>query len=146
MKRDEFIIMSSQAGLALCLAALLGESCGIPVYFAQATATADRVSVPKSEFQYLKKEELHERNFVFVKPPGAEFPVCLYKSGDTYTACLMRCTHQGCEVEVQGSRYVCPCHGSEFSIGGAVLDGPADRPLKTFKTTQDETFIHIWLA
>ena len=146
MKRRDFIVAGSQASLGFCLAALLGESCGSAAYFAQATVEADKVSVRKSVFQYLKKEVLHERNYVFVKPPGAEFPVCLYKSGDVYTACLMRCTHQGCEVEVQGNRYVCPCHGSEFTPAGAVLEGPADRPLKTFKTTQDETFIHIWLA
>lgn len=146
MKRRDFIITSSQAGLGLCLAAIMGESCGSSAYFAKTMVESDKVSVRKSEFQYLKKEELRERDYVFVKPTGATFPVCLYKSGDTYTACLMRCTHQGCEVEVQGSRYVCPCHGSEFTSSGAVLEGPADQPLKTFKITQDETFIHIWLA
>ncbi len=146
MKRRDFIITGSQAGLGFCIVAMLGESCGSAPYFAQATVETNKVSVPKSEFQYLKKSEVQERPYVFVKPPGAEFPVCLYKSGDTYSACLMRCTHQGCEVEVQGSRYVCPCHGSEFSTTGDVLEGPADQALKTFKTTQDETFIHIWLA
>lgn len=146
MRRRDFIITGGRAGLGLCFAALLGESCGGAPYFAQATVETDRVSVRKSEFQYLKKEETQERSYVFVQPAGAEFPVCLYRLGDIYTACLMRCTHKSCEVEVQGSRYVCPCHGSKFDTAGAVLDGPAERPLQTFKTTQDETFIYIWLA
>ncbi|MEQ1746679.1 MAG: Rieske (2Fe-2S) protein [Saprospiraceae bacterium] len=146
MKRRDFIVTGSQVGLGFCFAAICGVGCGSAAYFAQAAVDANKVSVPKSEFQYLKKSETQERPYVFVKPPGAEFPVCLYKSGDTYLACLMRCTHQGCEVEVQGSRYVCPCHGSEFTTAGDVLEGPADQPLKTFKTSQDETFIHIWLA
>jgi cytochrome b6-f complex iron-sulfur subunit len=146
LKRRDFIVTGGQAGLGFCLAAVLGESCGAAAYYAQATVDAEKVSVRKTEFQYLKKEELRQRNYVFVKPPGAEFPVCLYKSGDTYTACLMRCTHRGCEVEVQGSRYVCPCHGSEFTTAGIVLEGPADRPLKTFKTDQDENFVHILLS
>jgi len=146
MERIEFIKTCCQAGLGLCLTTLLGESCSRATYFAQATLESDKISVRKSEFQYLKKEEMRERTHIFVKTASAEFPVCLYKSADLYTACLMRCTHQGCEVELQGNRYVCPCHGSEFSTKGDVLNGPADKPLKSFKTTQDEIFIYIWLA
>lgn len=141
MNRREFIV----AGGGLCLAAFLGESCS-SAYYAQLALEGNKISVRKSEFQYLKKEELRERAYVFVKPAGAAFPICLYKKGDGYTACLMRCTHQGCEVEVHGSRYQCPCHGSQFTTEGAVLEGPADRPLKTFKTEQDETFVHILVA
>ncbi len=146
MERRDFIVTGCQAGLGLCLAALLGEACGTAAYYAQATVGSETIAVPKSEFQYLQKEEVRERSYVFVKPVGAEFPICLYKKGNVYTACLMKCTHRGCEVEVRGSRYVCPCHGSEFDPGGTVLEGPAERPLKTFKTTEDETHVHIWLA
>lgn len=41
------------------------------------------------------------------------------------------CTHQGCTVSgVTDGAIVCPCHGSRFDIGtGAVLQGPANRPL-----------------
>jgi Rieske Fe-S protein len=28
--------------------------------------------------------------------------------------------------------YVCPCHGSEYSLTGAVLMGPAPSPLRQF--------------
>lgn len=146
MDRRDFIVSSGQAGLGLCLVALLGQGCATSAYFAQATVEANKVSVPKSEFQFVKKGEAQTRDYVLVKPEGAAFPVCLYKTGETYTACLMRCTHQGCEVEVQGKQYVCPCHGSEFSTDGARLSGPADQPLKTFKTTQDDAHVYIWLA
>lgn len=42
------------------------------------------------------------------------------------------CTHRRCLVEVTGPRLVCPCHGSEFDRAGAVLVGPAERPLRRY--------------
>ncbi len=44
------------------------------------------------------------------------------------------CTHLGCRVmwDEAGRRFRCPCHGSQFSAEGAVLSGPATRPLKQY--------------
>lgn len=47
----------------------------------------------------------------------------------TYHAVHLECTHRGCTVKPAGDRLKCPCHGSEFSFSGAVLHGPAARPL-----------------
>jgi Rieske Fe-S protein len=59
------------------------------------------------------------------------------QSADTYLALSMRCTHQGCFVDPppQGGPIVCSCHGSRFSITGAVVNGPASSPLKQYTTT-----------
>lgn len=40
------------------------------------------------------------------------------------------CTHLGCVVQPAGEGFACPCHGSRFSADGAVLAGPAPRPLE----------------
>ena len=46
------------------------------------------------------------------------------------------CTHEGCAVTgFANSVYVCPCHGSEFSTSGAVVQGPASSSLRQFPTT-----------
>ncbi|MHB1674029.1 MAG: QcrA and Rieske domain-containing protein [Acidobacteriaceae bacterium] len=47
------------------------------------------------------------------------------------------CTHLGCTVAYFPSDrdFHCPCHGSVFSPTGAVLHGPAPRPLNWFEVT-----------
>ncbi len=43
-----------------------------------------------------------------------------------FTAVTAVCTHEGCAVTgFTNSLYICPCHGSEFSTSGAVVQGPA---------------------
>ena len=75
------------------------------------------------------------------------FPICLYKTNEgKYIASLLKCTHNGCELNVGGGIYSCPCHGSEFSITGKVMEGPADRDLKTFKTETDHENIYVYLS
>ena len=48
-----------------------------------------------------------------------------------------RCSHAGCafseDADLAGADIVCNCHGSEFDLRtGAVLRGPAERPVRTF--------------
>lgn len=42
------------------------------------------------------------------------------------------CTHMGCLVSFNDAEraWECPCHGSRFGLDGAVLQGPANRPLE----------------
>ncbi|MGD0359981.1 MAG: ubiquinol-cytochrome c reductase iron-sulfur subunit [Bryobacteraceae bacterium] len=47
-----------------------------------------------------------------------------------------QCTHLGCAYHWDESRhyFLCPCHTSIFNIGGAVVSGPAPRPLDRYET------------
>ena len=79
-----------------------------------------------------------------IKTEDSEFPICIYKiKEDTYVASLLKCTHRSCELNVGGGIYSCPCHGSEFSVQGDVLEGPAEDKLKTFKTETDNENIYL---
>ena len=39
------------------------------------------------------------------------------------------CTHLGCLVKQTSTGFRCPCHGSQFTVTGAVTNGPATLPL-----------------
>jgi Rieske Fe-S protein len=47
-------------------------------------------------------------------------------------AVSLRCTHMGCLLRFNAAErsWDCPCHGSRFDVDGAVLEGPAVRPLR----------------
>lgn len=53
------------------------------------------------------------------------------------------CPHAGCKVsEVVDAVIKCPCHGSEFSLDGAVVKGPATKPLEsTAITVQGDSIV-----
>lgn len=41
------------------------------------------------------------------------------------------CPHKGCDVsKVENGTIDCPCHGSKFNLDGAVVQGPANKPLE----------------
>lgn len=132
------------AGGALLSAGL--QSCGT-THYATVIKSGDDLKIAKSEFWEMRNDKKVNRSFVLLAETDEGFPICVQKiDGDKYIASLMKCTHRGCELNVGGGIYTCPCHGSEFSLSGKVLEGPADTDLKTYETKTDDEYIYILSA
>jgi cytochrome b6-f complex iron-sulfur subunit len=59
-----------------------------------------------------------------------EYRLWVYSDAGELHAISAICTHLGCTVSAQaGGGFACPCHGSRFDPSGAVVAGPAPRPL-----------------
>ena len=46
-----------------------------------------------------------------------------------FYATIAICTHLGCTPRLEVDDFACPCHGSQFTRAGAVVNGPATRAL-----------------
>jgi cytochrome b6-f complex iron-sulfur subunit len=75
-------------------------------------------------------------------------PIVVVRTGESTAIALSAvCTHAGCRVEYSsGSNIICPCHGSEFTLTGAVIAGPASQPLQSYPTTVDMNGINVMVA
>ena len=58
----------------------------------------------------------------------------VHQTKDNYIAVDLKCKHRGCDVNYDGDlhKFVCPCHGSEYDLGGRVLKGPTKAPLSYY--------------
>ncbi len=114
------------------------------VHYASGTMGSSGISVLASEFRYLRKGQEVIRPYIIVGNEAMEFPIYLYRLSDSeYTAVLMKCTHQGNELSASGDHLSCSAHGSEFDNKGVVVQGPADKNLRTFPVTTDSNKIII---
>jgi ubiquinol-cytochrome c reductase cytochrome b subunit len=55
------------------------------------------------------------------------------------------CPHLGCHYDwnPQSKTFICPCHGSVYSIDGKVLGGPAPRPLDTLPFKVEKGMLYV---
>jgi Rieske Fe-S protein len=141
MERKEFLKTCGFACLGGSLLGAVLEGCGSSKSVEGALEESDLV-IPVTAFQ--QKDSF--RKYVVVQHEKMKYPICVYRFSETnYSALLMRCTHQGTELQVFGSRLQCPAHGSEFSNKGVVQNGPADTNLRTFPVTQHNNQLYISL-
>lgn len=146
MERKKFLKTCGYALVGLPFAASLLQSCG-GIHYAMVNESNGTLIVSKSQFIINPEKPDKLREFVMVQTNLYKFPLCLYRTDtEKYATSLMRCTHRGCELNVGGGIYSCPCHGSEFTNDGNLLSGPADKNLQTFTTKTDAENITIYLS
>ena len=96
---------------------------------------------------YLPFAALDADGRALVEVPGIDLPIFVRRiPGGGASAFSTRCSHRGCEVEPTADRFVCPCHGSEYALDGAVLRGPAERPLEPFRVVETADGLSILLT
>lgn len=94
----------------------------------------------------VERRELGAQGAALVDGPEGELPVYVRALPDgRFTAVSTRCMHRGCQVEPATDRFVCPCHGSEYTFDGAVLKGPTEHPLVRYRTSADEARVYVHL-
>jgi Rieske Fe-S protein len=82
-----------------------------------------------------------------IQPEGRADPIyVLATARRDFTALSPICTHRGCTVDVQGSRLVCPCHGSTYDRDGVVLRGPAQKALTRYGVTREGDYLLVDLT
>ena len=134
MKRRGFIKKSG----AICLGGAMGVSiltgCS-KAYYATYSMDDKKIRIAKTEFV--------DHDFVLISNERLPAPIYVLKEGEEYSAVLMLCTHLSCEVAPFGSELHCPCHGSEFTNKGEVIEGPAVDSLKKFKVEVNDQYLLI---
>jgi cytochrome b6-f complex iron-sulfur subunit len=71
---------------------------------------------------------------------NVEHRVYVIRLAEGFRALSAVCTHLGCITRFQPDRNIiaCPCHGSQFTLAGDVVAGPAPRPLRWLQMSLSE--------
>ena len=91
---------------------------------------------------------LVQNGFAFIQYTGGSL-LAARTSAAVYYAMTAICTHQGCIINQYDSgskEFVCPCHGSTFSVTGSVTNGPASTALRQYLTSINGNQLIIAIA
>lgn len=145
INRQDFLKTCGAACLgAVSLSSLL-TSCKSVYYAQMPVLKGNTIEVSRKEFDLInKKGEVSIRPFVLVELKGQSFPIYLYRRSDTdYSAVLMKCSHQGNELNAHDGHLTCPAHGSEYDANGKVTEGPAEKNLTAYRVSANPQTITI---
>jgi Rieske Fe-S protein len=146
MNRRNFISNTCNACIRGAALSHLLASCS-SAHYVTGVLEAKGISIPLSEFTPPQKEKKATREFIVVHHEQLEFPIYLYRLNENdYSALWMKCTHQGSELNAGGDHLYCSSHGSEFDNEGKAIHGPAEKSLRSFPTSIDNSKIMIELT
>ena len=135
MNRRDFIKKGCIACSSVTLLSAVLQSC-TTVKYVSGELNDHGMLIPITDFA-------DNREYLIARHDDLLYPICIYKDGDAYSALLMRCTHQGAELQVAGDLLICPAHGSEFDKWGKVAQGPAADGLRSFPVAVKDNHLFI---
>jgi Rieske Fe-S protein len=135
-----------QLGLATGAASVLGgcRSFGSRKPDATATAKDNQITLGKEESAQLLAAE----GSLLVERQGTRDQILVVHARDGRLHALSPiCTHKGCTVlyDEKLGHIRCPCHGSQYSLDGRNLKGPAQQPLRPYGIRDDNGLVVITL-
>lgn len=145
MNRRDFVKITCATCMSTPLISSMLTGCGTTQYVDGSLET-DGISVGVKEFRFIKHNITAYHEFIIVRNERLAVPICVYRFSDSeYSALLMKCTHQGTELQAAGDHLHCSGHGSEFDNRGNVTQGPAEQGLRTFKVIVNKNKLLIEL-
>jgi Rieske Fe-S protein len=145
MDRRDFIAKGCAACLSAVSLSALVSSCTAS-QFISGKINENGIAVDTDDFKIKKNGKQAYHSFIIIRNESLQYPICLYRFNENeYAALWMQCTHQGTELQVSGDYLQCPAHGSEFNNKGKMVNGPADRDLRSFPVsiTGNQLFIDL---
>ncbi|MEQ8877982.1 MAG: Rieske (2Fe-2S) protein [Cyclobacteriaceae bacterium] len=143
MQRRVFIRECGMGCLGVLASGLLLQRCAGTRYIT-GIIEGSYLNIPEDDFL---KEDNSYLQHVVVQNEVLQYPIVVFRfDTNEYRAFLMKCTHQGTELQVFGDRLQCPAHGSEFTNNGNVQNGPADTSLRSFPVIKESKTIKIDLS
>ena len=135
MKRREFVGWMSMGGIVTSVVSCASNT----------DSNAQPETTPSGEFQMVGTvQELEETGSLIDEAAGV---IVVRNKSQQLIALDISCPHQGCNVALTegGERLACPCHGSEFTLRGQVLQGPARTKLDNYevKTEEDQVLVKL---
>jgi cytochrome b6-f complex iron-sulfur subunit len=135
MNREEFLVKLGSSVLVVC------AGCGLPACSNEnepAPASVDLhldLSTPPYAALNNVGGSVNVNNIIVARVSNIEF-----------TALSRVCTHEGGLVNYRSAQedFQCPNHGARFSTSGAVLAGPATKPLTKFNTELNGTLLRVF--
>ncbi len=68
---------------------------------------------------------------------GSNYDLFVCRDANGYFTVDAQCTHSGCDVKLQGSKWYCPCHSATFNFDGTGPTIPAFFPLPNYAVCID---------
>lgn len=147
--RRGFFVRATQT-----LGALLAAGVGVPAIaylFISPKTRASGAWVDAADMTQLKLRAPQEVTFRRVRMDGWRIITekstawVVKLSENEVVAYTPQCTHLGCAYHWEEARgeFLCPCHTSNFSLEGKVLNGPAPRPLDRYQVKVQGTRVMI---